>query len=192
MTQYSYKHFEILLSSENGGDGNIFRNILQGICRVWPLPNRICWKVNEKCLSSDIKSGSMKDGLLTDRQMEVLRYRKQGLTQQQIADIISTSKANVCTIEKSAMENIRRAKETLEFLYTLDATHLCTIPSGTDLFEVPAIVFREAEKINVKVKYDTISLINRLRESKSQCCKARQVCEDIIVYITDQGEIYFG
>ena len=54
----------------------------------------------------------MKDGLLTERQMEVLRYRKQGLTQQQIADIISTSKANVCTIEKSAMENIRRAKET--------------------------------------------------------------------------------
>ncbi|MCJ7741249.1 MAG: LuxR C-terminal-related transcriptional regulator, partial [Methanoregula sp.] len=28
----------------------------------------------------------MKDGLLTERQMEVLRYRKQGLTQQQIAD----------------------------------------------------------------------------------------------------------
>ena len=103
--------------------------------------------------------------MLTDRQMEVLRYRKQGLTQQQIADIISTSKANVCTIEKSAMENIRRAKETLEFLYTLDATHLCTIPSGTDLFNVPAIIFGEAEKIKIKVKYDTISLINRLRES---------------------------
>ena len=68
-------------------------------------------KVNEKCLSPDRKSGTMKDGLLTDRQMEVLRYRKQGLTQQQIADIISTSKANVCTIEKSAMENIKRAKE---------------------------------------------------------------------------------
>ena len=103
-------------------------------------------------------------GLLTERQMEVLRYRKQGLTQQQIADIISTSKANVCTIEKSAMENIRRAKETLEFLYTLDATHLCTIPSGTDLFDVPSIIFGEAEKINIKVMYDTISLINRLRE----------------------------
>jgi HTH-type transcriptional regulator, fmd operon transcriptional regulator len=134
----------------------------------------------------------MKDGLLTERQMEVLRYRKQGLTQQQIADIISTSKANVCTIEKSAMENIRRAKETLEFLYTLDATHLCTIPSGTDLFNVPTIIFQEAEKINIKVKYDTISLINRLRESRSQACKARVVCEDIIVYITDQGELYFG
>jgi Tfx family DNA-binding protein len=134
----------------------------------------------------------MKDGLLTDRQMEVLRYRKQGLTQQQIADIISTSKANVCTIEKSAMENIRRARETLEFLYTLDATHLCTIASGTDLFDVPAIIFREAEKNNIKVKYDTISLINRLRESRAHSCKARNVCEDVVVYITDQGEIYFG
>jgi len=82
----------------------------------------------------------MKDGLLTDRQKEVLRYRKQGLTQQQIADIINTSKANVCTIEKSAMENIRRARETLEFLYTLDATHLCTIPAGTDLLEVGSII----------------------------------------------------
>ena len=135
---------------------------------------------------------SMKDGLLTDRQREVLRYRKQGMTQQQIADIINTSKANVCTIEKSAMENIRRAKETLEFLYTLDATHLCTIPSGTDLFEVPSMIFAEAEKVKIKVKYDTISLINRLREARPQSYKARCICEDVQIYITDEGEIYFG
>ena len=134
----------------------------------------------------------MKDGLLTDRQREVIRYRKQGLTQQQIADIINTSKANVCTIEKSAMENIRRAKETLEFLYTLDATHLCTIPVGTDLFDVPGIIFSEAEKNNIKVKYDTISLINRLREARPQSYKARCVCENVEIYITDSGELYFG
>ncbi|MGD1005545.1 MAG: Tfx family DNA-binding protein [Methanoregulaceae archaeon] len=134
----------------------------------------------------------MKDGLLTDRQMEVLRYRKQGLTQQQIADIINTSKANVCTIEKSAMENIRRAKETLEFLYTLDSTHLCTLAGGTDLFDIPSIIFSEAEKINVKVKYDTISLINHLRESRPRSYKARCLCEDVEVYVTDEGEIYFG
>ncbi|MCX6689706.1 MAG: Tfx family DNA-binding protein [Methanoregula sp.] len=134
----------------------------------------------------------MKDGLLTDRQMEVLRYRKQGMTQQQIADIIQTSKANVCTIEKSAMENIRRARETLTFLYTLDATPLCIVPSGTDLFDVPSMIFAEAEKTNIKVKYDTISLINLLRESRSQACSARLICEDIQVYLTEKGELYFG
>ncbi|MFA7304911.1 MAG: Tfx family DNA-binding protein [Methanoregula sp.] len=134
----------------------------------------------------------MKDGLLTDRQMEVLRYRKQGMTQQQIADIIQTSKANVCTIEKSAMENIRRARETLTFLYTLDATPLCIIPSGTDLFDVPTMIFAEAEKTNIKVKYDTISLINLMRESRPQACSARLICEDIQVYLTEKGELYFG
>jgi len=122
----------------------------------------------------------------------VLRYRKQGLTQQQIADIIATSKANVCTIEKSAMENIKRARETLEFLYTLDATHLCTIPSGTDLLEVPPLIYREAEKLGIKVKYDTISVINKIRESIPQRFKARYIKEDINVYINDEGEIYFG
>jgi hypothetical protein len=134
----------------------------------------------------------MKDGLLTGRQMEVLRYRKQGLTQQQIADIIATSKANVCTIEKSAMENIRRAKETLDFLYTLDSTHLCTISSGTDLFDVPTLIFTEAEKIHIKVKYDTISLINHLREARPKSYKGRSLSENIDVYITTSGEIYFG
>jgi Tfx family DNA-binding protein len=133
----------------------------------------------------------MKHTLLSERQMEILRYRKQGLTQQQIADILSTSKANVCTIEKCANENIKRAKETLDFLYTLDATHLCTIPSGTDLFDVPSIIFGEAEKIKITVTYDNISLINRLRECRPQSYKARRVCEDIIVYITDVGELYF-
>lgn len=134
----------------------------------------------------------MKDGLLTERQKEVLRYRKQGLTQQQIANLINTSKANVCTIEKSAMENIRRAKETLEFLYTLDATHLCTIPGGTDLLEFVPLIYREAEKLGIKVRYDTISLINKIREAVPERFKARFVKENINVYITEEGELYFS
>ena len=134
----------------------------------------------------------MKDSLLTDRQKEVLRYRKQGLTQQQIADLIKTSKANVCTIEKSAMENIRRAKETLEFLYTLDATHLCTIPGGTDLLEVASLIYREAEKLGIKVRYDTIALINKIREAAPERFKARFVKENIDVYITEEGDLYFS
>jgi len=134
----------------------------------------------------------MKDGLLTDRQKEVLRYRKQGLTQQQIADIIQTSKANVCTIEKSAVENIRRARETLDFLYTLDATHLCTINAGMDLLDVAPFIYQEAEKIGIKVKYDTISLINKVRESTPERFRARHVREAIEVYINDEGDLYFG
>ncbi len=134
----------------------------------------------------------MKQGLLTDRQKEVLRYRKKGLTQQQIAEIIHTSKANVCTIEKAAIENISRARETLEFLYTLDAVHLCTLQSGLDLLKAPEIIYSEAEKIGLKVKYDTITLINRLRDTNPDRFRGRQVREDVEIYINEDGDLYFG
>ncbi|MDD3857749.1 MAG: Tfx family DNA-binding protein [Methanoculleus sp.] len=134
----------------------------------------------------------MKQGLLTDRQKEVLRYRKKGLTQQQIAEIIHTSKANVCTIEKAAFENISRARETLEFLYTLDAIHLCTLKNGLDLLKAPELIYAEAEKQGLKVKYDTISLINRLRDANPERFSGRQVREDVEIYINKDGDLYFG
>jgi transcriptional regulator len=54
------------------------------------------------------------------------------------------------------------------------------------------MIFAEAEKQNIKVKYDTISLINLLREARPQAYSARCICEDIQVYITEKGELYFG
>ncbi len=133
----------------------------------------------------------MKDGMLTDRQKEVLRYRKKGLTQQQIADIISTSKANVCTIEKAALQNIERAKETLAFLHTLDATHLCTLKAETDLLDAASAIYRKAEGLDIKVKYDTISLVNRLRDSNPEKFRGRFIRDSVEVYIKGDGEIYF-
>ncbi|MEN6516825.1 MAG: Tfx family DNA-binding protein [Methanospirillum sp.] len=133
----------------------------------------------------------MKNGLLTDRQKGVLRYRRQGMTQQQIADIIGTSKGNVCTVEKSALENVHRARETLQFMYTLDARFLCVIPTGADILTVPDTIFREASDRGIKVRYDTISLINRLRESIPTHVQARFVKDEIQVYLNDDGEIYF-
>ena len=134
----------------------------------------------------------MKDTLLTDRQKEVIRLRKQGMTQQQIADRLGTSKANICTIEKSANENIRRAKETLEFLYTLDASELCTIPAGTDLMDAPKLIYAAAAPTNVKIIYDTLALINRLSSYIPEKFRGRQVKEDICVYLNKEGDLYFS
>lgn len=133
----------------------------------------------------------MKEGLLTDRQKEVLRYRRAGLTQQQIADIILTSKANICTIEKSAMVNVKRARETLDFFYSLDARHLCTIDKGSDLLEAAKEIFAEAEKAGIKVRYDSIHLMNRIREEVPENNKSRFIREKIEVYLKDDGDLYF-
>ena len=134
----------------------------------------------------------MRQGLLTDRQKEVLRLRKEGLTQQQIADIIHTSKANVCTIEKAAHENIEKAKDTLEFLYTLDATRLCTLKEGSDLLDVVNEIYEQASRVGIKVRYDSIELLNRLRTGNPEQIKGRHIRGDIEVYLSEDGELYFG
>ena len=120
----------------------------------------------------------MKDTLLTDRQKEVIRYRKQGMTQQQIADRLGTS--------------IRRAKETLEFLYTLDAADLCVLAAGTDLMEAPHLIYQAAAPLNIKIRYDSISLINRISSYMPEKIKGRHVREDIRVYLNTDGDLYFG
>ena len=101
------------------------------------------------------------------------------------------SKANVCTLEKSAMETVRRAREMLQFMYTLDGQYLCVIPIGTDLLAVPEQVFREADERGVKVRHDTLDLINRLQETAPQHVQARYVRDEIQVYLSDDGEVYF-
>ncbi|HJJ42415.1 MAG TPA: Tfx family DNA-binding protein [Methanocorpusculum sp.] len=134
----------------------------------------------------------MKNTLLTGRQKDVLRYRKQGMTQQQIADIVGTSKANICTIEKSAHENIRRAKETLEFIYTLDAKKLCVLQGGIDLMDAPKQVYNAAAPLNIKIKYDTLGMINKISASIPEKIKGRYIKDDVCVYLNDEGDVYFS
>jgi len=133
----------------------------------------------------------MKQGLLTDRQKQILQYRNQGLTQQQIADIIHTSKANVCTIEKAAFENIQRAKDTLEFLYTLEATLILTLEEGSDLLDATTRIYEEAEKRGIKVRYDTISLLSHIKASMPNRIRGRYIRQNIDIYLSDHGELYF-
>ncbi|MCP1662977.1 MAG: Tfx family DNA-binding protein [Methanocalculus sp. MSAO_Arc1] len=133
----------------------------------------------------------MKEDLLTERQKEVLRYRRQGMTQQQIADLIRTSKANVCTIEKSATENIRRARETLEFVNTLDAKELCTITAEEDLLDAVNTIYEEAERFGIKVRYDTVTLINRVKAANPEKIHARYIQDSIQVYINEKGDLFF-
>lgn len=133
----------------------------------------------------------MSKNLLTKRQKEVLRYRDRGLTQQAIADILHTTKSNICTIEKSAMVNIQRAKETLEIFATRDAQYICTIPAGTDLFDSVALIVREADKAGIAISDDPLALINRIRGGNPGKIHGRYVMDDIGVYLRDDRELFF-
>ena len=134
----------------------------------------------------------MAENLFTDRQIQVLRYRKSGLTQQQIADIFHTSKANICTIEKAARENVLRAKKTLDLFHTLDARLICTIRAGSDLFDTVPRIIDEAKNAGMNLKIDPMDIINRVREEFPGRIHGRLIKQDIEVYLETSGWLVFA
>ncbi|MEN6611014.1 MAG: Tfx family DNA-binding protein [Methanoregulaceae archaeon] len=130
--------------------------------------------------------------LLTERQKEIVRYRAQGMTQQQIADLLNTSKGNIRTIEKTAGGNIPLAKEILLFIHTIDAQSLCTLKAESDLLDSIPLIMEAAGKLNIPVSTDPPDLINRLRAGYPQRIHGRHIREDSEVFLQDDGEQYFG
>lgn len=128
--------------------------------------------------------------LLTDRQKIVLQYRRDGKTQQEIADILQTSRSNISTIEKAAHENIRMAKEALAFMYSLEATLLCTLDAGGDLNQDAFLIYKAAQQFEIKVQYTAGALINRITSSVPEKLHGTHIREDIRVYLNETGIIY--
>jgi Tfx family DNA-binding protein len=126
---------------------------------------------------------------LTKRQVMVLRLRQSGLTQEEIARRIKTTRANVSLIEKRARENIDRSRETLKEWESIVSPVRVVIKKGTDVIKVPEMVFGEADKQGIHVKSNSLDLITRLKKEKGGVISNRTLDEDMEIDITDSGEV---
>ena len=132
-----------------------------------------------------------KNSRLTDLQKAVLRYRHKGLTLQEIGDIYQTSRANICMIEKHAMRNIRRSRNTMTAYASLDATKICTLEEGSDLIDALVVISGEMEKAGFGIIEDPVLLISRIREENPDRVRGRLVRKPIPIYLRDNGELIF-
>lgn len=128
--------------------------------------------------------------LLTDRQKMVIQSRKDGMTQQGVADELKTTRSNISLIEKSANDNIRLAKEALEYVYSLEATLVCTLSAGSLLTQEVFLIYKATRQLNIKVQYDTGALMNRVLTAVPEKINDGTIREDINVYLNLTGIIY--
>ena len=126
---------------------------------------------------------------LTKRQLAVLRLRQAGLTQEEIARRIKTTRANISLIEKRARENVERSKETIREWNSVVSPVRVTVPKGTDVMNIPDIVFAEADKASIHVKSDSIGLITLIKKEKGYAISNRIVNEPFEVDIANSGEV---
>jgi len=129
------------------------------------------------------------ESVLTRRQAEVLALREEGLRQSEIASMLGTSRANVSSVESSARENVRKARETLAFAEALTAPVRIEIPAGTDLYEVPKTVYDACDEAGVKVNRTAPDLMKAVSDAAGDAVQGRKVRQRIFVGVTSDGAV---
>lgn len=127
--------------------------------------------------------------VLTHRQAEVLALRERGIRQRDIAEQLGTSRANVSNVEASARENIARAHETIGFAEAIAAPVRVEVPAGTDLYDVPTMVYDACDEADLKVKYTAPELMTTVSEAANAAVEGRAIHERLLIGVLSDGSL---
>jgi len=130
-----------------------------------------------------------KNMFLTDKQIEVLRMKKKGMSQADIARSMNTTRGNICIIESTAHKNVEKAKNTLKFYKALEAPIWVTIPAGTDLYNVPEKLLKAADKKRIKINIDSAMIMVKIKTEAQDKIHGRLTVDEIDVSVDDYGNI---
>ena len=135
------------------------------------------------------KSNRVSGGFLTDSQLYVLGLRLEGITQEEIAERLGTTRQNVSLIEKRAHGNIERAKQTLIAYRKLQTLAEVKFQPGTHLVDVPRMLIDAADAVGVKISVDFALVYKMIRDIAGESISGTRVTKQILVNILRNGEI---
>jgi HTH-type transcriptional regulator, fmd operon transcriptional regulator len=130
-----------------------------------------------------------RENVLTRRQAEVLALRERGVSQATIATRLGTSRANVSSVEASARTNIEKARETIAFAENLQAPVRVSIDPGTDLYDVPSIVYDACDEADVKVNHTAPELMTIVSDRAGDGVRGREIRAPLSVGVTTEGAV---
>jgi|TARA_B100001964_G_scaffold244802_2_gene328036 hypothetical protein len=125
---------------------------------------------------------------ITKKQLQILELRGEGLTQDSIAKKLGTSRVNITITEQRARKNILKSKRTIE-AYEKLCPIVLYIQKNTDIFEIPQLIFKEADKHGIKVIHDTASLISILRRNVADKISGNKVISTFESQLLRSGKV---
>lgn len=133
---------------------------------------------------------------LTKRQVQVLQFRLQGLTQQEVADLLGTTRANVCKMERRAHQNVMMARMTLREWMKIQAPIIVFVPAGTDVLRVPSMIFKAADVEGIHLPVNSIDIIVQLKIKAPFLFRAQAVLDEkhalptgVEIFVNREGHI---
>lgn len=126
---------------------------------------------------------------LTERQVEVLELREEGLTQREIAERFETTDSNVSAVERAARENVAKARRTLELVRTMRSPGRVTVEAGTSFDEFVDRIYESGDETGIKVDYARPELYGHLYEELQAHTDGNELQTAVEVRLTSGGDV---
>lgn len=137
----------------------------------------------------DAEQTSNEATVLTERQVEVLRLREEGRTQQDIAERFGTSASNISAIEKAARANIEKARRTLDLVRVIRAPARLHIEQATPIDEIVDAIYTKGDACGIKIAYPHPELYSHIYTQLKDTFVDGELVTDIEIGITREGNI---
>jgi HTH-type transcriptional regulator, fmd operon transcriptional regulator len=124
---------------------------------------------------------------LTSRQIEVLLLRKRGFTQEKVAKMLGTSRANISIIERNAYRVVWAAQATIAAFEALHQDGVFLIPSHTSIYDIPRLIFLRGDALGIKIKLNENDIL-ALTKSKGNIRQYRLV-SPLVVRVKADGQL---
>jgi Tfx family DNA-binding protein len=118
-----------------------------------------------------------------------LQLRRQGCSQQDIAERLGTTRSNISILEKRAHQNIARAERTLQQWMMIRAPISLQAKAGTDVFDLPRMIFAAADEKGVRLPITSMDIVVQLGRRAPRLFKKRALEQDAEIYVTEEGEV---
>ncbi len=139
---------------------------------------------------SSRRAAKGRTGSLTKIQLDVLKLRIAGLTQEEVAGRLGTTRQNVSLVERRARRNVEKAEETIAAYKRLNIAASITLKPATHLVDVPRMLVDAADAAGVRISGDFSQVYRDLRHSAGERIKGPRVVEAVEVHILRDGEIF--
>ena len=125
--------------------------------------------------------------LFSPRQAQVLPLKFSGKSQSDIARLLGTSRANVCVIERRALEKVENARNTLRVFSQFKQKSYVKVPlsAGTDVRAAAQKIFKTADRHGIKINLTSLGVFNFVEKIRN--ARSGKIAKDTEILITGDG-----
>lgn len=127
--------------------------------------------------------------LFTERQIEIAKLVYSGDSMKEISKKLGISVQDVSITAKRFRENLEKAFNTVNFAKNLSFSGIIVIEAGTHILDAARRIINEADRLEIKLRDNTVTLVNTLRSYLGKGLKSGVSTDRLQIALMRDGTI---